>query len=58
MIFLFQVGGPSQVDTFDYKPGMVGMDNKTIAVSTFGRGGKRNEGRIVEPRWKFKPGRA
>jgi hypothetical protein len=54
VIFLFMYGGPSHIDTFDYKPGMVGMDNKTIAVSTFGRGGKRNEGRIVEPRWKFK----
>ena len=33
---------------------MVGMDGKTIAVKTFGRGGHKNEGRIVEPRWKFK----
>jgi hypothetical protein len=30
------------------------MDNKTITVKTFGRGGHRNEGRVVEPRWKFK----
>jgi hypothetical protein len=54
VIFLFMYGGPSQIDTFDYKPNMVGMDNKTITVKTFGRGGHRNEGRIVEPRWKFK----
>lgn len=54
VIFLFMYGGPSHIDTFDYKPDMVGLDNKTIAVKTFGRGGKRNEGRIVEPRWKFK----
>jgi hypothetical protein len=54
VIFLFMYGGPSHIDTFDYKPNMVGMDNKTIAVKTFGRGGHRNEGRIVEPRWKFK----
>ncbi len=54
VIFLFMYGGPSHIDTFDYKPDMVGMDNKTVAVKTFGRGGKRNEGRIVEPRWKFK----
>jgi hypothetical protein len=47
-------GGPSQIDTFDYKPNMIGMDNKTITVKTFGRGGHRNEGRVVEPRWKFK----
>ena len=54
VIFLYMYGGPSQIDTFDYKPNMVGMDNKTIPVKTFGRGGKKNEGRIVEPRWKFK----
>lgn len=53
VIFLFMYGGPSHIDTFDYKPSMVGMDGKTITVSTFGRGGRKNEGRIVEPRWKF-----
>ncbi|MDF1656549.1 MAG: DUF1501 domain-containing protein [Verrucomicrobiales bacterium] len=54
VIFLFMYGGPSHIDTFDYKPKMVGMDGKTIEVKTFGRGGKKNEGRIVEPKWKFK----
>ncbi len=54
VIFLFMYGGPSHIDTFDYKPTMVGMDGKTIAVKTFGRGGKKNEGRIVEPKWKFR----
>ena len=54
VIFLYMYGGPSHIDTFDYKPGMVGMDGKTIAVKTFGRGGKKNEGRIVEPKFKFK----
>ncbi len=54
VIFLFMYGGPSHIDTFDYKPTMVGMDGKTIAVKTYGRGGHKNEGRIVEPRWKFK----
>ncbi len=54
VIFIFCYGGPSQIDTFDYKPNMYGMDGKTIDVKTFGRGGKRNKGRIVEPRWKFK----
>ena len=46
-------GGPSHIDTFDYKPTMVGMDGKTVDVKTFGRGGHKNQGRIVEPRWKF-----
>lgn len=54
IIFLFMYGGPSHIDTFDYKPGMVGMDGKTVDVKTFGRGGHRNQGRIVEPKWKFK----
>ena len=54
VIFLFMYGGPSHIDTFDYKPDMYGMDNKTIDVKTFGRGGHKNVGRIVEPRWKFK----
>jgi hypothetical protein len=54
VIFLFMYGGPSHIDTFDYKPTMYGMDNKTVDVKTFGRGGHRKQGRIVEPRWKFK----
>ena len=55
VIFLFMYGGPSHMDTFDYKPAMVGRDGQTVEVKTFGRGGKRNQGRIVEPRWGFKP---
>jgi hypothetical protein len=54
VIFLYMYGGPSQIDTFDYKPTMYGMDNKTVDVKTFGRGGHKNKGRIVEPRWQFK----
>ncbi len=54
VIFLFMYGGPSHIDTFDYKPSMYGMDGKTVTVKTFGRGGHKNKGRIVEPKWKFK----
>jgi len=54
VIFLFMYGGPSHIDTFDYKPTMVGMDGKTVDVKTFGRGGHKSQGRIVEPRWKFR----
>ncbi|MBI1320576.1 MAG: DUF1501 domain-containing protein [Candidatus Hydrogenedens sp.] len=54
VIFLFMYGGPSHIDTFDYKPKMYGLDGKTIQVKTFGRGGKKNEGRIVGPKWKFR----
>ena len=44
VIFLYMYGGPSHIDTFDYKPAMKGMDNKTIAVKTFGRGGHQKPG--------------
>ena len=55
VIFLFMYGGPSQVDTFEYKPKLYELDGQTIPVKTFGRGGKKNEGRVVGPKWKFKP---
>ena len=54
VIFLFMYGGPSHVDTFDYKPKLYELDGQTIPVKTFGRGGKKNEGRVVGPKWKFK----
>src|SRR6266540_7246486 len=54
VIFLYMYGGPSHIDTFDYKPSMKGMDGKTVQVKTFGRGGHKNQGRIVEPKWDFK----
>src|SRR5262245_32027079 len=55
VIFLFMYGGPSQVDTFDYKPTLYRLDGQTIPVRTFGRGGHRNQGRIVGPKWRFRP---
>src|SRR5438045_3774681 len=55
VIFLFMYGGPSHVDTFDHKPKMYPLDGKTIAVKTFGRGGHRNQGRVVGPKWSVKP---
>jgi hypothetical protein len=54
VIFLFMYGGPSHMDTFDYKPKLYPLDGKTIDVKTFGRGGKKNKGRVVGPKWKFK----
>lgn len=52
-IFLFMYGGPSQVDTFDYKPKLYPLDGKTIEIQTKGRGGSKNTGRVVGPKWKF-----
>src|SRR2546425_1373509 len=54
VIFLFMYGGPSQVDTFDYKPNLYALDGQTINVRTHGRGGHRNQGRVVGPKWRFK----
>src|SRR5262245_41000083 len=54
VIFLFMYGGPSQVDTFDYKPTLYSLDGQTIPVRTHGRGGHRNQGRVVGPKWRFK----
>ena len=54
VIFLFMYGGPSQVDTFDYKPDLFRYDGKTIPVKTRGRGGAKNSGRVVGPKWKFR----
>ena len=54
VIFIFCYGGPSHIETFDYKPKLYPLDSKTIPVKTFGRGGHRNEGRVVGPKWQFK----
>ena len=40
VIFLFMYGGPSHIETFDYKPKLYPLDGQTIPVNTFGRGGK------------------
>ncbi|MGK0264177.1 MAG: hypothetical protein ACI8UD_002835, partial [Planctomycetota bacterium] len=53
-IFLFMYGGPSHVDTFDYKPKLYPLDGKTIDIKTKGRGGSKAKGRVVGPKWKFK----
>jgi len=37
VIFLFMYGGPSHVDTFDYKPKLYPLDGQTIEVKTKGR---------------------
>jgi hypothetical protein len=54
VIFLFMYGGPSHMDTFDYKPKLYPLDGKTIDVKTRGRGGTKSQGRVVGPKWSFK----
>jgi len=56
VIFIFMQGGPSQVDSFDYKPDLIARDQKTISFtgvrsSTFG---KVSERQLMKPLWKFR----
>ena len=42
-IFLFMYGGPSQMETFDYKPKLDPLDGQTVrGYKTHGRGGHRD----------------
>ncbi len=55
VIFLFMYGGPSQMETFDYKPKLYPLDGKIVrGFETHGRGGHRDGGRVVGPKWGFK----
>jgi hypothetical protein len=54
VIFLFMYGGPSQLDTFDYKPHLMGRDGQSITVRSFRDGNKPKQLKLMEPRWKFK----
>jgi hypothetical protein len=49
VIFLCMQGGPSHVDTFDYKPRLV-ADADKAAPGIAGRGGRAT---LLAPRWKF-----
>ena len=57
MIFLFMQGGPSQVDTFDYKPRLVEEDGKQISFDdarVIANSGKRgSQQRVMKSPWKF-----
>ena len=55
VIFLFMAGGPSHVDSFDYKPELIRQHDRDIdfvgvRTGTFGKQSKR---RLMKPLWKF-----
>src|SRR5688572_8405903 len=57
VIFVFIQGGPSHVDTFDYKPlleredgRMIGFDDARVIANTGKRGSLQ---RVMKPLWKF-----
>lgn len=52
VIMMFMQGGPSHVDTFDYKPQLAKLSGKTISEA--GLDGPRN-GKLMASPWTFRP---
>ncbi len=55
VIFIFMQGGPSQVDSFDYKPALVEADGKgyDFVGVRFGTFGEKSQRRLMKPLWDF-----
>ena len=55
VIFLFMQGGPSHVDTFDYKPELAARDGQSIDFTgvRFGTFGKDSKRKLLRPLWDF-----
>ena len=56
IIFIFMQGGPSHMDTFDYKPELFKSDGKEIDFTgvRFGTFGKDSKRKLMKPLWDFK----
>jgi hypothetical protein len=58
MIFLFMQGGPSHVDTFDYKPALVAADGEMLpfddARVLANTGMRGSSQRLMKPLWDFR----
>jgi Protein of unknown function (DUF1501) len=56
VIFIFMQGGPSHVDTFDYKPELFRRDGREIDFTgvRFGDFGKVSQKELMQPFWKFR----
>lgn len=56
VIFIFMQGGPSHIDTFDYKPELVKRDGQEIDFTgvRFGTFGNVSKRKLLKPLWKFK----
>lgn len=50
VIFLFMQGGPSHLDTFDWKPELLRSGGKTATLS---KNDKSKEGKLLAPQFKF-----
>ena len=59
VIYLFQAGGPSQLDLFDYKPHLAEWDGRDLPKSVMagakftGMVNGQSQFPVVAPRWKF-----
>jgi Protein of unknown function (DUF1501) len=53
VIFLFMQGGPSHLDTFDWKPELKKNGGKTVSGGGNDKGGKG--GKLLAPQFKFSP---
>ncbi|MFK7770174.1 MAG: DUF1501 domain-containing protein [Mariniblastus sp.] len=56
VIFIFMQGGPSHVDTFDYKPELLKRDGQEIDFTgvRFGTFGSKSKRKLLQPLWDFK----
>ena len=56
VIFILMHGGPSHVDSFDYKPELIARDGQSIDFTgvRFGTFGKKSQRTLMKPLWKFK----
>ena len=55
VIFIFMQGGPSHIDTFDFKPELVKNDGQQIDFTgvRFGTFGNKSKRQLLKPLWKF-----
>ena len=56
IIFIFMAGGPSHVDSYDYKPELIRNHDKDYDFTgvRFGTFGKKSKRKLMKPLWDFK----
>ena len=56
VIFIFMQGGPSHVDTFDFKPELLKRDGRDIDFTgvRFNTFGKQSKRKLLKPLWSFR----
>ena len=57
VIFIFMQGGPSHIDSLDYKPELIKRDGQEIDFTgvRFGTFGNVSKRKLLKPLWGFKP---